>query len=41
MSTDTKQETPAEWEYGPAPEKTQASIEPKNKLFINGKFCFS
>lgn len=38
MTIDTQQETPAEWEYSPAPERTQVSIEPKNKLFIGGKF---
>ncbi len=26
------------WEYSPALETTQIAIEPKNKLFINGKF---
>jgi len=35
---DSTQETPADWEYSPAPEKTKVSIEPKNKLFIGGKF---
>ncbi len=26
------------WEYSPAPESTKVVIEPKNKLFIDGKF---
>jgi len=38
MAMDSTQETPADWEYSPAPEKTKVSIEPKNKLFIGGKF---
>ena len=35
MSTPKEQ---LSWDYSPAPETTKAIIEPKNKLFIDGKF---
>lgn len=38
MAMDTTQEAPTDWDYSPAPEKTKVLIEPKNKLFIGGRF---
>ncbi len=38
MSIQTKQTETTGWEYSPALESTQVIIEPKNKLFIDGKF---
>ena len=38
MATQTQQDEAVQWEYSSAPESTKVHIEPKNKLFINGKF---
>jgi aldehyde dehydrogenase (NAD+) len=38
LTTNKTKKTESNWEYSPAPESTKVVIEPKNKLFIGGKF---
>jgi len=38
MTNSTQPKTVAGWDYSPAPEGTKVTVEPKNKLFIGGKF---